>query len=469
MENKRLIFVLSKLIDNSKMKLWFDSIYKLSCDNIFFIFFSLTTLCLSCVIALSTPPFSIPDEGAHYLRSYEVSRGHLINFRGNIGIPILCTDYLEIAKLNGRVNVAFYQATAEQLNPSVEDCYVNSLNTAGSYSAIPYFASALGIRTAEILGYKVQGRLKAGRLANALVTSLICLLAVLASKKYRLLIALFTLLPMSMWLRSSLSADALTISISVVFLAYLLRLVERDDGISQRNIYILTFLAIALGSVKPVYAILSFSVLILYQKINGPNGLKLLMLPCISALLIGAFWSLSADPSLIYINTFNGANPADQLKHVTGDPLKFMQVILNTFQINFTIFISQAIVPMFSTSWIKPHEQFEISLIFCSIIFFTMITMPISLNAFQRLVLTAVTSICLVVTLIPSYLTYTLVGHDEILGLQGRYFLPTAFFALMAGCIYKPLHIFASEATRFASAIIFPLIINISLVIKQLG
>ena len=461
--------MLSKSIDNSKMKFWLDLINKLSCANVLLIFFSLTTVCLSCVIALSAPPFSIPDEGAHYLRSYEVSRGHLINFRGNIGTPILCTDYLEIAKLNGRVNVAFYQASAEQLNPSVEDCYVNSLNTAGSYSAIPYLASALGIRAAEMLGYKVQGRLKTGRIANALVTSLICFMAVVALKKYRLLIALFTLLPMSMWLRSSLSADAITLSISLGFLAYILRLVEREEEISQRNIYILTILAIALGSVKPVYAILSFSVLILYKRVNGLTGLKLLMLPCISALIIGAFWSLSADPALIYINTFNGANPADQLKHVIGDPLKFVQVIISTFQINFTIFMSQAIVPMFSTSWIQQNEQFEIGLIFCSFIFFTMMTMPISLNAFQRLVIIAVTLLCLIVTLIPSYLTYTLVGHNEILGLQGRYFLPTAFFALVAGCIYKPLHIFASESTRFAVAVIFPLIINFSLVIKQLS
>src|SRR5206468_4934122 len=40
-------------------------------------------------------PFANPDEGAHYLRAYEVSRGHLLNLdeRHN-GIGIACADYL---------------------------------------------------------------------------------------------------------------------------------------------------------------------------------------------------------------------------------------------------------------------------------------------------------------------------------------------------------------------------------------
>ena len=464
-----MMFVLNKMIGKSKIKLWLARFYGMSWPDMLFIIIFLMATCLSCVIAWATPPFSIPDEGAHYLRGFEVSRGHLINVRGNVGIPIPCSDYLKIAKLNGRVNVAFYQAAAEEMKPSAEDCVVSSVNTAGSYSAIPYIAAAFGIRTAEVLGYGVETRLKTGRMANAIVTSLICLLAVLAVKKYRLLIAIFALLPMSMWLRASLSADALTISISIGYLAYLLHLVEKDVPITKRNICILTLLAIALGSVKPVYAILSFSVLILYKRSKGLSGLMLLALPGISALLVGALWSLAADPTLIYINNFNGANPVAQLEYIMSDPLNFSNVVINTFRINLTSFIGQAIVPMFPAPWVQQYEQFGIGITICVLVLFTMVTMPTSLIASQRLVLIAVTSTCLIVTVIPLYLTYTLVGHNEILGLQGRYFLPTAFYAVIAGCINKPLHIFASESTRFTVAVIIPLIISTTLVIQYLG
>lgn len=451
-----------------KIKLWLARFFGMRLPEIMVIIIFLIATCLSCVIAWVTPPFSIPDEAAHYLRSFEVGRGHLINFRGNVGVPIPCSDYLKIAKLNGRVNVAYYQAEAEEMKPNAEDCVVSSVNTAGSYSAFPYVAAAIGIRISEELGYGIETRLQTGRMFNAIFTSLICLLAVLAVKKYRLLIAIFALLPMSMWLRASLSADALTISISIGYLAYLLHLVENDKPINKQNICILTLLAIALGSVKPVYAILTFSALMLYKRPIGLSALPL-ALPGISAVFVVALWSLAADPSLIYINNFNGANPVAQLNFIMSDPLNFANTLINTFRINLTSFIGQAMVPMFPSPWVEPYKQFGISVFICVLIFFTMVTMSTSLTSSQRLVLLAVTSTCLILTVIPLYLTYTLVGHYEILGLQGRYFLPIAFYVVIAGSINKPLYIFASESIRFAVAVIIPLIISFALVIQFLG
>ena len=140
--------------------------------NYQFIFYFFLAICLSCIIAWLTPPFSIPDENAHYLRSFEVSRGHWINNTGNVGIPMPCTDYLKVVKQNGRVKNAFYQDIAEKMQPNPKDCVVSSINTAGSYSPIPYLASAFGMRVAEKLGYEVETRLKVGRIANAIITSL---------------------------------------------------------------------------------------------------------------------------------------------------------------------------------------------------------------------------------------------------------------------------------------------------------
>lgn len=97
-----------------------------------------------------------------------------------------------------------------------------------------------------------------------------------------------------------------------------------------------------------------------------------------------------------------------------------------------------------------------------------MMSIQISLGVWQRITLLGVALISILATLLPLYLTYTLVGHSEILGLQGRYFLPMIFYLIIAGCINKPLHFFSEESIQFIIAIIVPIAINITLFIKYL-
>jgi uncharacterized membrane protein len=465
-----MMFERNKMMEKLKNTIHLTRLGRLNQSDYQFIFIFFLATCLSCVIAWLTPPFSIPDEGAHYLRSFEVSRSHWVNRSGDVGIPMPCRDYLEVAKQEGRVRVAFYQDIAEKMQPNSAECLVSSVNSAGTYSPIPYIPAAFGIRIAEKFGYKVETRLKVGRIANAIVTSLICLLSTLAVQRYRLLLAAFVLLPMSMWLRASMSADALTIAISIGYMAYILHLVELKIPMTRRSIALLSLLAILLGSVKPVYGLLGFSSLILFKRssewrLNLVNMMALAV-PGLAALIMGSMWVVAADPALVYINTFEGANPTLQWHYLWYDPINFAHIIENTFKNNFASFIIQALFPPQSiTAWIPHYYQFSISSILCVFVLFTMVTTPTSLSAWQRIVLVGIVSTCLFAILVPLYLTYTPVGHNEIIGLQGRYFLPLSFYAAIAGCISKPWRLFADYSTRLVIAVVIPLIISATLVI----
>lgn len=439
--------------------------------DIQYVYIFLLAACLGIAVAWLTPPFSIPDEGAHYLRSFEVSRGHWVNSRGHVGVPLPCREYLVIAKQYAPV--AFYQVDAEKMQPNSEVCMVNSVNTAGAYSPIPYIAGALGIRIAEYLGLNIETRLKLGRSANAILTSIICLLSVLFVRRYRLLLAALVLLPMCIWLRASLSADAMTISISIFYLAYILRLHEKQILITRRVIALLSLLAILLGSMKPVYGLLSFSSLILlkYSSEYRPKLVEMaaLAVPGVAAFLAGSIWVIAADPSLVYINNFGGANPTLQLHYILNDPMNFAHTIANTLRNNFTLFVGDALLPTLAiTEWIPQQNRLLIASFFCILLLFTMVTTPTSLRVWQRIVLLGLTSLVLIAVLTPSYLTYTLVGFDEILGLQGRYFLPLIFYAIIAGSVSKPLWFFAQDSLRLIIAVIFPLLISTFLVIYYL-
>lgn len=467
-----MIFGRNKTMEKLKNTIYITRLARLNRSDYQFIFIFLLATCLSCVIAWLTPPFSIPDEGAHYLRSFEVSRGHWVNRSGDVGIPMPCRDYLVVAKQYAPV--AFYQGIAEKMQPNSAECLVSSINTAGTYSPIPYIAAAFGIRIAEKLGYRVETRLKVGRIANAIVTSLICLLSILAVQRYRLLLAAFVLLPMSMWLRSSMSADAMTLAISIGYLAYILHLVEQEVPITRRIIALLSLLAILLGSVKPVYGLLGFSSLILFKRscewrLNLVNMIAL-ALPGLAALIIGTMWVVAADPALVYINTFQGANPTLQWHYLLNDPINCIHIIANTFKNNFFNFIGQATLPTLATwPWIPPHVRLSIGLILSVFVLFTMVTTPTCLGTWQRIVLLGIASTCLFAIFVPMYLTYTPVGHNEIIGLQGRYFLPLSFYAVIAGCISKPWRRFADDSTRLVIAVVIPMIISAILVIYYFG
>jgi uncharacterized membrane protein len=385
-----------------------------------------------------------------------------------------CSDYLVVAKQEGHVRVAFYQNIAEKMQPNSAECLVSSVNTAGTYSPIPYIPAAFGIRIAEKFGYKVETRLKVGRIANAIVTSIICLLSTLAVQRYRLLLAAFVLLPMSMWLRASMSADALTIVISIGYLAYILHLVELKVPMTRRSILLLSLLAILLGSAKPIYGLLGFSSLILFKcssewRLNLVNMIALAA-PGLAALIMGSMWVIAADPALVYINTFQGADPALQLHYLWNDPINFAHIIANTFKNNFFNFIVQATLPTLATwPWIPHPYQLSIGSLLCFFVLFTMMTTPTSLGVWQRIVLLGIASTCLLAILVPLYLTYTPVGHYEIIGLQGRYFLPLSLYAAIAVCISKPWRLFADDSTRLVIAVVIPLIISATLVIYYLG
>lgn len=439
-------------------------------DRVFTLVIFFVALVLGCTFAWITPPFSVPDEGAHYLRTFEVSRGHWVNTRGNIGVPIPCRDYLIIAKQYSPV--AFYQSAAEGMQPNASDCIVSSINTAGTYSPVPYMTAAVGMRIAEKMGTSVQTRLKFARIANAIATSLICFFAVLFVQRYRLLLASLVLLSMSMWLRSSLSADAVTIAMSITYLAYLLRIVERNDTIKLSNIAILGSFAIFLGSVKPVYGLLTFSSLLLFENIEESHSsltkILILTIPGVAGLSTGLLWIWLADPALVYINNFGGADPAMQWQFIFSHPIEFFQIAFSTLYNNGDLFIAQAMVPTPSaTPWLSDNASVKLGWLLISTVLFTMLTTRITLTLYQRIALIAVSLICILAVILPLYLTYTLVGHKQVIGLQGRYFLPIFFYAVVAGCanckIMSSLSI--NKSLQLFVVLIVPMIIGLSILV----
>lgn len=377
--------------------------------------------------ALATPPFINPDEGAHYLRSNEVAHGRLLNRPGKVGIEMPCEEYRTAAARY--YPMAYYRPVDALLAADPTGCRANSRNTVGMYPPVPYLASAIGMRLAESANTSAEAKMVAGRAANMLATSALGLIALLMIRSHRALLAFLMLMPESLWLRSALSADAMTITLAVLFLAYLIRLTERQRPVDSRELAILMLLGGLIGLTKVVYGVICFASLALYGTGSGrPLRVFLrLALPGVISLGAAYAWMTWVAPDLVYLG--HGAVPAAQWQTLLAEPGRFPMLFWKTMYHHGGEMLYSALIP---SLWVPvPVGQaiaVLLALLFCAIA----LASPAVFPRPGSLLLAALTLLGAFAVTAPPYLTFTPVGHWEIWGIQGRYFIPLAALPVLA-------------------------------------
>ena len=197
-------------------------------------------------------PFSLPDESAHYLRAYEVSHLHLLNAVGDVGVMMPCLEYQQVGTANGPIykyiDVAPMLADVSRTNP----CEVTTSNSAGTYSPLLYLFSALGFVVADQIQPDYVVRHHYGRIGNAIGNIVIIFLGLAMLRRLRPLFAAIAFIPMAVWLRSSLSADAITGALCFFYVCLLGHFVESGKSLGIRGLYSLCAVGAMVGATKPL-------------------------------------------------------------------------------------------------------------------------------------------------------------------------------------------------------------------------
>lgn len=421
-----------------------------------FILLWLAGTVLAVVAAVRTPPFVNPDEGAHYLRSYEVAHGHWLNLPGRVGIDLPCAEY-RIAGVQ-YAPMAYYTPVDDRLAADPVGCRARSVNSAGMYSPVPYVFSAVGMRLAEAAGSTVENRLRAGRAANALASSLLCLIALLAIRHHRAPLAVLAVMPMTFWLRASLSADALTITLALCFLCYVIWMGENTRPVRGRHLWGLLAMAALLGSTKVIYGLVCFSSLALADLSQPVRsrliGLVRLMAPGIVSLLVARSWLAWSAPELVYLG--HGAQPAAQVAFINANPLQFLEALWGTLFGELHWHTYNFFLPR---PWLPEDVGENLVLPLAALLGVTAVAMEPLFVGWRRLGLALLGILGFIGAMTPLYLTYTPVGHVAIFGVQGRYFIPFVMLLVMA-MAGRPRAIAAGEGFLTLSALGVPLAVN---------
>lgn len=378
-------------------------------------------------------PFQVPDEKNHFLRSYQVSTLKLTGMKqGNISGGYIPVEIIKFVHLNINVRGKPHKKVnlkemLPYLHQQIDFKNVQLVNFSNSvlYFPIVYFPQAVGMGVARLCHLSLPFYLYFGRILNFLSALLLLYLAIKLTPLLKWGMVVLALMPMTLQQISSLSADALTISISFLFVAVMLRFAFYKKEFNTKDLLLFFLVALLLSLVKVAYLPLIFSYfLIPSQKIGSRwRYFFYFCLVFIAAFGASAIWSALVHQIYIPYAFMSNVVPVQQALYILKHPLHLFSVFGRTYLWHLRSYLYSFIG---SLGYLDIHFSRSIY----NIYFLLLILLPLydfpaySVNKTQRVICAIIllANFCLINALI--YLTYCSVGYPQIVGIQGRYFIP---------------------------------------------
>lgn len=249
---------------------------------------------------ITIPSWKNPDEPMHWRRIYDIMQGNLIvKTVDGVAIskmPESVVNYIDETYYNELdINYNRFKELYEK-KISKDDEKVNvSLETTAVYCPIVYFPQAIAGKIVDIFTDRPFLIMYGARIGNIIFSILILFLAIKIIPYGKKILILLSFLPVAAAGYASMSPDAMTISVSYLFISYILKLTnEKDKKIKWKDKLILGILAIVVSLCKIVYLPLVGLILLLPK--NKYNNRKEQVLTCLGVM------GISIVLNLIWLN-----------------------------------------------------------------------------------------------------------------------------------------------------------------------
>jgi uncharacterized membrane protein len=403
-----------------------------------------------------TPPFQVPDEPAHLYRAYQISeftfKGEKINNQAGGYIP---SELIRMTKdLTGQIpfhpenkaspekNIS-YLSLRSDLKP-VE--FIDFKNTV-LYSPLIYIPQSTGVAIARLLNLPPVWMLYLGRFFNLSAFVLIVFFAIKTIPFYKWGIVLFALMPMTLAQVSSLSADSMTIALSFLLFALILRCALVNEKPTDKNdIITIAVISFILGMSKSAYILLPFLVVMIpSEKFPTRSKYYLSLIAVIFCSLCGLFvWSFIVRT--IYVPAFDYVKPFEQLLLILKHPVSFLSALSASID-KWFVWSFFGILGWTDTPVPKIIVPGYILILIIYALFEK--NKPVMVSAFQKTIAGTILLSTSLMIAVMIYLTWNKVGAGTIVGLQGRYFIPVAPLFLLL-CFNKRRFFMLSGNDKFS-------------------
>lgn len=401
---------------------------KISIEKIMVIMVSVLGLAYVFVV----PMYRGHDEHAHFFRAYEISRGvfntKIIDHASITEIPSAFLDVLheDYNKEERYINATYYDDIIRSRNVNVDS---TSTNTVGGeymavYSPIPYIPQAIAIKVTSIFTNNLLVQFYMARIVNLLVSIAILYVAIKIIPFGKKIILFVVLIPTTLSQIASLSPDALTITSTILYIAYALKVIKSEDKINWKNTVILATIGLVMGLCKIVY--MPIVLIALLTPKAKFNNFKKRIIYLILTILVPAIGNLLwLGVAGVHLALIDCNKSAVQTVNILSNPFEYIRICFYTLYYQFDLYLQQLFgglmqhVEKVNVGWINVIAYV---ILFVFVILFD----ESSKKQLDRKEKTAISIIlfiicCLIFTSI--YMQWSSLKWYFINGIQGRYFV----------------------------------------------
>jgi uncharacterized membrane protein len=444
-------------LNTSRLPLWFAGI----------------ALTFGSALVFLTPPFQVTDEFWHFFRAYQISLGQFVSQSGeNTQGGVLPFSLLRIS--NRFSKLPFHPAEKTSVSAILDAAKIPldpgqqifcHFPTAANYCPLVYAPQTVGIALGRWLGFNPLAMLYFGREMTLLAWIVAGYFSLRLMPMLRQAVFIVLLMPMTLCLAASVSADAMTIAISILFTALVFRLAAADGEISLPTKIALFACSIAVSLCKFAYLPLIFLVALIPPARFGTSRRRLAFVAILTIanfLAAGAWLSQTAGSKLDLRPDRPDVNFSRQLSYVGTHPIASAEAMFRGLE-HHGLFILQSFVG--NLGWIDtPASPFVVALflIALAIACIPRVTPPPSilpsspspgtrgegwgggrtpneLTPNSLCIIAAAIAASIFIFCLLNYLAWTPVGNTYLQGIQGRYFIPLApaIFILLWGILQR--------------------------------
>ena len=417
--------------------------------------FAVTLLAVSCLFTLALPPYSSPDEEAHFNTAY-----HIVNKFD--GYDDKSFEYCTIYKRTSDKSKLFEDKYTTVL--TYEYVYQNLLSksTDNTPKAFPnswvvtdfdgvYLMGAIGIKLANIFELGYVPMMYLGRFLNLAFYALCLFFAIKITPVGKEVFMSLGLLPIALHIANSFSRDTFVISLAFLFTAYLLYLIKQQETYKWWQLLLLAVICVLLAPSKFIYATLCLGVFLLdINKVPLLNKIKwkihpfvlliiaaAIMLPVMTKYMLATNpefrWKIFTKASLdILLNPERSVDTEISLQLLARNPGYALKLFLNTIYTNGAYYIKSLVGGVLSYNSIAISDAFIfITIIVVAISSFTNCNDSYQLKGVERIAFGGIFGLIFAIVIFLC-ITWTFVRMDTLYGFQGKYLLPALPMLLIA-------------------------------------
>lgn len=403
-----------------------------------------------------TPPFQSPDEVNHFFRAYQISEGVMLGQKQDdrvggqvpVNVDYLVVPYAHmIGQMHEKTSAEKIKSGFElELHPEKKE-FVDFPNT-GIYPAISYVPQSVMLALGRWMGAGPLTLFYLGRLASLIFWLLCAYYAIRIVPFGKWLLTFLALLPMSVFVHASFSADVVTNGVAFLLIAVILSLAFRPRRITKKDKIVVIVLAIILASAKLVYSPILLLVLLIPKTKLGGNRNRWIQIGSLATISLAVVLAWSAVMGSLY-TPYAEYNPekrdsvpivmcADmnqQLVLLKEDPWHFAAVVSNSVTEAGDMYVPGYIGAF---GWLDSRlPPWTITLAYLIILVLILSRTEARINWKRRIILASSGVLMILLIILSQYLTWECVGDDFVGTLQGRYFIPVfpLFFLSLKGLI----------------------------------